>query len=119
MKRIVVLITLASLVGCTTLRPLAGAPADVRDHIARDRIVAAGDHVRVTTVDGRHHDFVLVRIADGQLVGPRESIAIDDVVALSRAEPSPGKTLALVIVITAVLVVGASYLAWQHAAASY
>jgi hypothetical protein len=113
-QRVLVLITLVSLVGCTTLRPLPGDPAELRERIARGGVIGAGNHVRVTTVDGRNHDLVLVRVADGQLVGARESIAIDDVVAVSKEVPSRGKTIMLAIAIGVAVVVGAMYLALQH-----
>jgi hypothetical protein len=116
MKFILVLITLISLVGCTTLRPLVGAPTELREHLANDRVVGTGDYVRVTAADGKSHEFAVVAVAAGQLVGTHESIAIDDVVALKRRKFSTGRTVALAIVIGLVVVVGALYLAWQHTA---
>jgi len=87
MQRLILWITLLSLAGCTTLRPI-----DVNSA----QPLKAGDRVSIVTTDNRNHAFKVTEIAPGVIKGRAIEIPVDRVASVSKREFSTGKTVALV-----------------------
>lgn len=96
MRTLAVLAALVVCVGCTTLKPVAGTPADLREKIASGQILKAGDRVLIVTTDAKPHRFAVTAIQAGVIQGKGESVPIDQVASLQKRRFSRGKTIALV-----------------------
>ena len=62
-KQLILLVTVFSLVGCTSMRPVDMAQADFADHFE------TGDHLVVYERQGRIIDMKLTQVEDGVLYG--------------------------------------------------
>ena len=111
MKRILVFAVIITCVGCTSLRPIAGTPAELRQRINSGEMLRAGDRVSIETTDLKMHEFVITGLTPGIIEGKKTSISVDQIILLEKREYSPAKTWALVGAV--VLVVGgvAAYVA--------
>ena len=87
---------LASCAGCTTLRPIEGNPADLRQRISSGELLKAGDRVLIVTTDQKEHRFTVKSVGAGLIDGPAESIPIEQISALEKRQFSRGKSIALV-----------------------
>lgn len=87
---------LVSCAGCTTLRPIEGNPADLRQRISSGELLKAGDRVLIVTTDQKEHRFTVKSVGAGLIDGPAESIPIEQISALEKRQFSRGKTIALV-----------------------
>ena len=94
-RRALVALACISLVGCFSLQPIDAEPAPLQQMLRDGRLVKAGDHVRVRTVDGSTHRFRLVAMDQATLQSRGESIPIDQVVELEREKFSVAKTVLL------------------------
>jgi len=102
MRVLMVWAAIVCLVGCTTMRPIPiGTAASPR--ILANGLVGPGDQLRVQTIDHRIHQLTVVAVDANNLVGERESIAIDQILSIDRREHS--RTGILVIVGAAIVVV--------------
>ena len=104
MKRLVIFAVITICVGCTSLRPIGGTPAELRQRINSGELVKAGDRVSIETADLKMHEFVITGVASGVIEGKRTSISVDQIILLDKREYSRAKTWALVGAV--VLVVG-------------
>lgn len=87
---------LVSCAGCTTLRPIEGSPADLRQRISSGELLKTGDRILVVTTDQKEHRFTVRSVGAGLIDGPAESIPIEQISALEKRQFSRGKTIALV-----------------------
>lgn len=97
MKRFSLIVVLIICTGCTTLRPIDGNPAELRQRIYSGDLLKTGDRVVIVASDGRSHRFAIKSIDAGVIRGRSESIRIEQVVSLQRRQFSRAKTTALVI----------------------
>lgn len=83
--------------GCTTLRPTEATPEDLQRMITHENLLEPGDRVRLVTADGAVYKFQIQKIdvADGLIIGRKDSVPIADIVAVETREVSIGKTAAL------------------------
>ena len=84
--------------GCTTFRPVVGTQEEVQRRILDGEALAAGDRVRLTTVDGEMHALRVesVLLDRGMISGGGDAVPIRDVVALEQRVRAPAKTWGLV-----------------------
>ena len=105
------------LVGCTSLRTLDMAVEDVHASLRNGDINLVGERVRIVTADGTEHKFRVTAADDIAIHDSKESVNIDDVVAIQTSKVSAGKTTLLAggligaWVLVAVLVAPAAILA--------
>lgn len=104
MRRIIILITVISFAGCTTLRPIEGIPPELQQRITSDGLLKTGDRVLIVTTDNKSHKFNVTGIRSGLIEGKATSIPVDQVVSVQKREFSTGKTVVLIAGI--VLVIG-------------
>jgi hypothetical protein len=104
MKRLLALVVVITCVGCTSLQPIAGAPADLRQRINSGEVLKAGDSVLIETTDLKTHQFVITGFAPGVIEGKKTSIPVDDIIVLEKREYDGAKTWASVA--ATVLVIG-------------
>jgi hypothetical protein len=104
MKRLVVFAVIITCVGCTSLRPIDGTPAELRQRINSGELLKAGDRVSIETSDLKIHEFVITAFSAGVIEGKRTSISVDQIILLDKRQYSRAKTWTLVAAV--VLVVG-------------
>jgi hypothetical protein len=75
-------ILMIAVAGCTSMRPIDGSPAELRQFINSGDLLKPGDRIRVVTADDKTHWFAITRLEAGLIVGPTESIPVDQVVSL-------------------------------------
>ena len=97
MLRATVLFVAVMATACTTLRPSGIPSAELSNLVAEGSLIRPGDRIKLITADQSTHEFRVQRIdvADGLIVGRRESVPIADVVAVETRRLAPGKTVAL------------------------
>ena len=71
-----------AVTGCTTLRPIDGSPEELRQFINSGELLRVGDLVRIITADEKAHRFAVTKVQAGLIVGPKESIPVDEVISL-------------------------------------
>jgi hypothetical protein len=104
MRRIIILITVISFAGCTTLQPIEGIPPELQQRISSGELLKTGDRVLIVTTDNESHKFKVTGIRSGLIEGNATSIPVDQVVSVQKREFSTGKTVVLIAGI--VLVIG-------------
>lgn len=77
---------IVALAGGTRLRPIVGTAPQLQREVAARVLLKAGDRVEIVTRDGRVHRLVVERIADGQVVGRRGSVPIEDIATIGKRE---------------------------------
>jgi hypothetical protein len=82
--------------GCTTLRPIEGSPADLRQRVNSGELLKTDDRVLIVTVDQKEHRFTVESVGAGLVVGRSELIAVEDIFTMEKRQFSRGKTIALV-----------------------
>jgi hypothetical protein len=116
MKHLVVYMILVNLIGCTTLRPVEGTAAEIRERILSGQVLKAGDRVRVQTISGGAYAFTVTDMRDGMISGRDVSIPVTQIAGLLKRELSVGKTAVLVgglILTGAVMANGNGLSGWQ------
>jgi len=76
-----------ALTGCTTLRPIDGSPTELQQFINSGELLKPGDRVRIVTADKKSHRFTITKIAGGVMLGPNESVPVDEVITLGIEKP--------------------------------
>ena len=71
-----------ALTACTTLRPIDGRPNELQQFINSGELLKPGDRVRIVTADQKVHQFAITKIEAGLIVGPHESLPVDQVIYL-------------------------------------
>jgi hypothetical protein len=97
MKRFSVIVVIIICTGCTTLRPVEGSPAELRQRINSGALLKPGDRVVIVASDGRVHRFAIKSVDAGIIQGRSESVPIEQVMTLRQRQFSRAKTAALVI----------------------
>jgi len=101
-QRIISILVIMHLIGCTTLKPIEAGPNELQDKIRHENIVNIHDWVRVYTEDGKEYQFQITAIdekyirGDDVAHGNGVSVPVDSIVALESQEISIGKTSLLV-----------------------
>lgn len=72
--------------GCTTMQPIDGCPEELRRSINSGDLLQPGDRVRIVTADEKVHWFAISRVEAGLIVGPKESLRIDQVMYLEKRQ---------------------------------
>ncbi len=114
MRTFFALAALMVCAGCTTLKPVAGTPTELREKIDSGQLLKAGDRVLIVTTDDKPHRFAVTTIEAGIIQGRRDSVPIDQVAALQKRRFSRGKTIALVAGLAASAVLGFAVYAATH-----
>jgi hypothetical protein len=96
MKIPTLLIAALLIAGCTTLRPIEGSPAELRQRINSGELLKTGDRVLVVTTDQKSHRFTVKSAGADRIDGASESIPVEQISALEKRQFSRGKTIALV-----------------------
>jgi hypothetical protein len=96
LRRPLLLTVLLICTGCTTLRPIDGSPADLRQRLSAGELLKPGDRVLVITTDQKEHRFTVKSIGADVIEAPSESIPIEQIYFLQKRQFSRGKTIALV-----------------------
>ncbi len=97
MRGLTVLALMLICAGCTTLKPVAGTPGDLRQRINAGQLLKAGDSVSIVTTDGRAHRLEVTGVAGGVVQGRNESVPVDQIVSIGRREVSVTKTTELIL----------------------
>ena len=71
-----------ALAGCTTLRPIDGSPKELQQCINSGALLKPGDRTRIVTADEKVHRFAITKVEAGLIVGPNESVPVDEVISL-------------------------------------
>jgi len=112
MKQMIIWLTVICVAGCTTLRPVAGTPAELQHRLSAGTLAGRGSRVLILTSDGRTHEFKVTSHSASTLDGEHESVPIDRVIAVQEREVSVGTTAMVVgltvasVAVAAALVVG-------------
>jgi len=97
--------TLASLamiplLACTSMRSVPMPPAELAAKIRQGHVLRVGDEVTIATRGGHENRFTVTAIDESTVRGDRQSIPIDDIVALKTKQISLGDTALLTGAIT-------------------
>ena len=93
--RLVSLLVIISLIGCTSLRPIEATPEELQQRIRQEDIVEVGDRVRIFTADEKEHRFLVTAVDADEVRGKDVSVPIDSIVALQTRGISIGRTALL------------------------
>lgn len=85
------------LLGCTTFQPVAGSGPELRQQIAAGQLLRPGDHVVITTADGRRHRLVVVAADSAVVRGRHDSVPTSQVDQVQKPAFSAVRTTALVL----------------------
>jgi hypothetical protein len=83
--------------GCTTLGPIDASPDALQMGILRGELLRQGDRVRIVTMDGVVHQFVVIEVyaQKGLVIGDDEAIAIHEIRTVeTRRQGRAGRTMA-------------------------
>lgn len=94
------------LLGCTTLEPVVGSGIDLQQRLSTEGLVKPGDRVEVRTVDGTVHRLTVVSVGAAELVGDRETIAIDQIASVSKQQLNARRTTTLAEAMVLAVLVG-------------
>jgi hypothetical protein len=75
-----------ALSGCATLQPIEGTPTELQQFINSGELLKPGDQVRILTADDKAHRFAITKIEGGLIVGPNESVPVDQVVCVETRQ---------------------------------
>lgn len=96
MKRWILMLTVISCAACTTLRPIEGNPAEIRQRIISGDLLEVGDRVSIVTKDENTHRLTVTAISPDLIEGRTDSVPMNQIISLKKRTFSRGKTLALV-----------------------
>jgi len=95
MRGLIALAAIVSLAGCTTLRPIEGTPAELQQRLNSGNLLKSGDRVSIVTADYKTHVFAVTAVSAGFIEGRRQSVPVDQVVAVQKRQFSSAKTWVL------------------------
>ena len=102
LRNLITLLTVLSLAACTTLQTVPAGQNTYANTVMR------GDQVRVTTRDGRVHQFKVNDVTANEFSGDGQTVAFADVTQLEKRQPATGKTVALIAIIVGLGVAAAA-----------
>lgn len=97
LRRWLFLSMVLALSACTTLQPVAGSAPELRQQVAAGQLLRRGDHVVITTADGRRHRFVVVAADSVSVRGKHESVPTGEIEVVQKPAFSGLKTTELVL----------------------
>src|SRR5271169_1318830 len=86
MKCFTAWVIIIAVTGCTTMQPIDGSPTELQHFINSGELLRPGDRVRIVTADEETHRFVITKVEAGLIVGPDESVPIDQVMYLEKRQ---------------------------------
>jgi hypothetical protein len=97
MKQVILALIVLLSCACTTLRPTEASPEELQRMITHENLLETGDRVRLVTADGAVYKFRVreIDLQNGLIIGPKDSVQIQDIVAVETRKVSIGKTAAL------------------------
>jgi hypothetical protein len=93
MKWFISWLVFIAFTGCTTTRRIDGSPTELQQFINSGGLLKPGDHVRIVTADEKAHRIAITKVEPGQIVGPNESVPVDEIVSLEIEKLKPAKPL--------------------------
>lgn len=94
LSSVVVVMAVALVCGCSTMKPVEMPPEQVQQRISEGEIVEVGDTIKIATADDAVYKFKVTELTDLMIGGDGVDIPIDQVVAIETKEFSLGKTAA-------------------------
>jgi hypothetical protein len=104
-QKIISILVIINLIGCTTLQPIKAQPDELQDRIRHEDLVKVFDDVKIFTEDGKEHRLRVTSIDSKKIVGVRVTsvdgkevlgdsvtIPVDSIVGLETEEIHYGKT---------------------------
>lgn len=104
-QKIISILVIINLIGCTSLQPIKAQPAELQDRIRHEDLVKTLDNVRIFTKDGSEYLLLVTHIdaknivgvqvtsSEGEKVlGDRVTVTVDSIVGLETEEVSIGET---------------------------
>lgn len=82
MKWFTACVLIIAVTGCTTMRLIDGSPTELQRFINAGELLKPGDRVRIATADERAHRIAITKLEAGLIVGPNESVPVDQVRSL-------------------------------------
>ena len=86
MKRLTTCLLIIAVSGCTTMRPIDGSPTELQQLINSGELLKPGDRVRIVTTDEKTHRFAITKVETGLIVGPNESVPVDQVMCVEKRQ---------------------------------
>jgi hypothetical protein len=86
MKCFTAWILIIAVTGCETMRPIEASPSELQQHINSGDLLKPGDRVWIITSDEKAHRFVVTNVETGLIVGPNESVPVDQVMYLEKRQ---------------------------------
>jgi hypothetical protein len=86
MKWFTTWVLIIAVTGCQTMRPIEARPPALQECIRSGDLLKPGDRVWIVTSDEKAHLFVVTKVEAGLIVGPKESVPIDEVVYLEKRQ---------------------------------
>ena len=95
-----------ALSACTTLRPVAGTPAELQRGLVAGTLLKTGGHMLIQTKNGRSHKFAVTRLTADRVERKGESVSFDTIEWINKRHISGGRVAAIVgVTIGAVMTV--------------
>jgi hypothetical protein len=79
-------VLLLAVTGCTAMRAVDDSPSELQQRINSGELLKPGERVWIVTVDEKSHRFVVGRVEAGLIVGPNESVPVDQVMYLEKRQ---------------------------------
>ena len=88
MRGLILLTVIIVNAGCTTLRPIDGSPAELRQRMSVGELLKPGDRVLIVTADQKTHRFAVTAIGSGEIEGRKISLPVEQIVFLADMPPN-------------------------------
>jgi hypothetical protein len=82
MKCFTACVLIIAVTGCTTMQPIDGSPTELQQFINSGELLKPGDRIRIVTADQKAHRITISKVEAGLIVGPNESVIVDEVMSL-------------------------------------
>jgi hypothetical protein len=117
MKCFITWIAIATLTGCTTLRPIDVTQADLSRQIASEELKVR-DHVIIETKDQQYYEFNITSISAASIGGAQRSIPFDQIVYIQKRVLNIKKTVLVVLLVAGGITLTVALLSALRAAAA-
>ena len=98
LQKIISLVVIIHLIGCTTLHPIDASPDELQYKIRHENIINIHDWVRVITEEGKEYRFQITKINETVIQGDDVvnntvvSVPIDSIAGLETQDINKGRT---------------------------
>jgi hypothetical protein len=75
-----------AVTGCQTMRPIEAGPPALQERIRSGDLLKPGDRVWIVTSNEKAHRFAVTKVEAGLIVGPNESVPIDQVMYFEKRQ---------------------------------